>query len=320
MKLKIVSLILLSILGLASFVWGVVTIVDYGYSRLIESKISHSPSEIVRMLVFGDMMLARDIRTQMDKYGEDYPFEKVSSVFDRYDILAANFEGVISDNESHDIKPRFGFDVDGTAALLRKYGFNLFNLANNHSDDFGLEGVELTHKLLWEAGIDTVGNAYNDFDYDLFEGEVKGVKFAFMGINETYDNVDWDFAFRQMGKLKSRNDFLVVFIHWGNEYQAGQSDEQIRIGHELVDGGADLVIGSHPHVVQGKEFYKNKWIYYSLGNFVFDQYFSEETQEGLALDVVFEKSGQIVVKDKKFDIVEGQPRWKEGQFCDLSCY
>jgi gamma-polyglutamate biosynthesis protein CapA len=320
MRLKIVSLIILSILGLFSFAWGTMTIVEHGLSKLF----LHAPGEqqiddTVSMLAFGDMMLARDIRTKMDRYGDDYPFEKISSLFGQYDILTANFEGAISSQSSHEIKPHFGFDVEGTASLLKHHGFNLFNLANNHGDDFGLEGIELTHKLLWEQGIDTVGNPSNDFDYDLLEGELNGIRFAFIGINETYKNVDWDFAFSQMKKLKERNDFLITFIHWGDEYETEQNEWQIDRGHTLIDHGADLVIGSHPHVIQGKEFYKKRWIYYSLGNFIFDQYFSEETQEGLALDVSFEKSGQIVVKEKYFDIVAGQPRWRPGQFCKDTC-
>jgi poly-gamma-glutamate synthesis protein (capsule biosynthesis protein) len=92
-------------------------------------------------------------------------------------------------------------------------------------------------------------------------------------------------------RAKQEADLVIVNIHWGTEYQHEFGDSQKQIGHEFIDSGADLIIGHHPHVVEGMEIYKGKAIFYSLGNFIFDQYFSSDTQEGLALGAQFDAKG-----------------------------
>ena len=95
--------------------------------------------------------------------------------------------------------------------------------------------------------------------------------------------------------MRPNCDFIIVFAHWGIEYKDKETKEQVVLGHELIDAGADLIIGSHPHVIQPIEIYKNKAIFYSLGNFIFDQGFSKATKEGLGVRVVLEKN-QITFK------------------------
>ena len=84
--------------------------------------------------------------------------------------------------------------------------------------------------------------------------------------------------------LRPYSDYLIVYAHWGNEYETTPTSQQTDLAHSFIDAGADFIIGSHPHVVQTKEEYKGKMIYYSLGNMVFDQYFSTETQKGLLIE------------------------------------
>jgi poly-gamma-glutamate synthesis protein (capsule biosynthesis protein) len=93
---------------------------------------------------------------------------------------------------------------------------------------------------------------------------------------------------------KASERFVIIYPHWGNEYQTSHSAKQEETAHDMVDAGADLIIGSHPHVVQDSEIYKNKPIFYSLGNFVFDQTFSQETQRGLIIGVSIEKDSLTI--------------------------
>jgi poly-gamma-glutamate synthesis protein (capsule biosynthesis protein) len=98
-----------------------------------------------------------------------------------------------------------------------------------------------------------------------------------------YGQFDREAAKKIVSGLASSTDFTIINIHWGTEYEHQFNKLQKEIAHELVDAGADIIIGHHPHVVQGMEMYQGKPIFYSLGNFVFDQYFSPDTQEGLAV-------------------------------------
>jgi poly-gamma-glutamate synthesis protein (capsule biosynthesis protein) len=93
--------------------------------------------------------------------------------------------------------------------------------------------------------------------------------------------------------LKTKNDYVVVVIHWGTEYLLRPDENQVAIGHKLIDSGADVIFGSHPHVVEPVEVYKNRIIFYSLGNFVFDQDFGDTTV-GLGAGVEFQKNKMLV--------------------------
>ena len=100
---------------------------------------------------------------------------------------------------------------------------------------------------------------------------------------------------------------MIVFLHWGEEYQLISSSSQRKLAHSLIDAGADLIIGSHPHVVQEIEKYKGKLIFYSLGNFIFDQYFSRETQKGLAVSLELYPS-RIIYKLYPYTLFHSQPK------------
>ena len=110
----------------------------------------------------------------------------------------------------------------------------------------------------------------------------------FLAFNKTYPlNCSDEEIAKTIEQVKSSNPqaFLIVSIHWGEEYQLKNSISQQRLAHKMIDAGADLIIGHHPHVVQNIEIYKERLIFYSLGNFIFDQYFSKQTQQGLAVGV-----------------------------------
>lgn len=273
------------------------------------------PVPEIRMLAFGDLMLDRDLKRLMNQHGNDYPFEKIFSEdgvnVSEYDLVSANLEGpVVSAPRRSDLFPQFAFDPEVAPGLLKKFGFNLFNLANNHTWDHNAKGWESTLKSLHEAGIATVGHPKNNFDTDIFETEYHGIKVGFIGITDVLKPfpVDWVEAKKKVKELKSRNNFVVLMVHWGKEFKTESSLRQQDKAHGMIDAGVDLIIGHHPHVVQESEIYKDKYIYYSLGNFVFDQYFSKEAQEGLGLDVRLQLGGTVKIREIPFVIEKGQPK------------
>jgi poly-gamma-glutamate synthesis protein (capsule biosynthesis protein) len=153
------------------------------------------------------------------------------------------------------------------------------------------KGLEETKTILSENQINYSGDPIEcDADY-LYQKD--GI--VFYSVNVTYPSncsneeiADWI----KETKFYNPESFFVVLVHWGTEYKTVNSEAQSGLAHDMIDAGADLIIGGHPHVVQNIEKYNGKLIFYSLGNFIFDQYFSKETQEGLAV-------GMEIYPDKK---------------------
>ncbi|MGQ9617890.1 MAG: CapA family protein [Candidatus Aminicenantia bacterium] len=232
------------------------------------------------ILFTSDIMLDRGVKNLIKKKGLYYPFEKLSSFFNRVDFVVGNLEGTIQENASESRKSmKFSFSPEVVEALSNN-NFRLLSLANNHSFDFGKTGLEKTMVFLKNAKIDFIGNPLKIDKDSLIEIE----KISFLALNKTYNfNSPDDEIAELIKKIKfsDKNKFLVVFFHWGEEYQTKSSPTQRELAHKIIDAGADLIIGSHPHVVQEIEIFNKKLIFYSLGNFIFDQYFSEETQKGL---------------------------------------
>lgn len=241
--------------------------------------------DTVTLLSVGDMMFDRNVRTWMEKEGEEYPFAKIRGTEDRFfrgtDILMGNLEGAISARRPPEKSIDFAFD-ESVAGLVQGLGFDVVSLANNHALDQGRDGMASTQAALREAGVGFFGDQVND-DTPAWETTVRGKKIAFLGYNTTDNPLNEAQAEQAVRAAKSKNDIVIVMMHWGAEYTERPPQSVINHGRKLVDWGADVVIGAHPHVMQGMEVYNNKPIFWSLGNFIFDQYWSTETQRGLAL-------------------------------------
>lgn len=240
----------------------------------------------VKIAIVGDIMLGREVGTLMDKNGYDYPFKNISDFLKNFDLSVGNFEGTVIDkyNYRDGLALKFSFSPKSLAQLIDT-NFGVVSLANNHAFDYGPTGFEETKAKLQAVGISPLGQPY-----DLTKGivttvELKDKKISFLAFNATVPVFDTAKAEDLVAKTKAEHpdSLLLVLVHWGDEYKLSHNKKQETIGHALVDSGADLIIGSHPHVVQDIERYKNKVIFYSLGNFVFDQNFSRATQEGLLL-------------------------------------
>ncbi len=240
-------------------------------------------TETKTILFVGDIMLDRGVEYLMRKNSVFYPFQKIAQFLKGIDIVFGNLEGPIVENPPHfpDASLRFAFSPDVLKGLSFAK-FNLLSLANNHTLNMAQSGLAETRAFLKDAGINFLGDPIlcgPDFGF-----EENGIQF--LSINKTFPfNCSQDDIQKNVKAVRAQHadDFLIVILHWGEEYQIKHSSAQQGLAYCLIDAGADMVIGSHAHVVQDIELYKDKLIFYSLGNFIFDQYFSEDTEQGLAI-------------------------------------
>ncbi len=284
--------------------------------------------EELTVMAFGDMMLGRYVRVLMDQNGKDYIFEGVEELFDDADVLFANLEGPIKgEGKKGGTSMNFAFNED-IAPFLKEKGFDVLMVVNNHALDQGWDGRWSTMNELEDYGIGWCGHP-TEADYDsVYKREKGGIEYAFVCFNDVGTNLDQEAAVTLVEDVSRDVDFTIVSIHWGVEYNHyPDNGMQVEPGREFVDAGADAVIGHHPHVVQGFEIYNDRPIFWSLGNFVFDQYWSVATQEELGVLFTFseekismklhpmksELSKPRLLTDEEFDI------WIE-QFINYSDY
>lgn len=267
----------------------------------------------LRMLFFGDLMIDRHVGEKIKRNGLDHLFNNMGQdFFEDYDIVGANLEGAVT-NEGEHYSPVYSYDFAFHPDIIKQiqnYNFNFFNLANNHFSDQGERGIIETRQNLEKLDFNYVGCEDGIVDecssYLLEKGNRK---IGIAGFSMVYRMPDRDKMSDVIRELASSSDIVVVNVHWGVEYTHERNQTQKNIAYEFIDSGADIIIGHHPHVVQGIEIYESKRvatngahtnnkkgiIFYSLGNFIFDQYFSQDTQEGLAVGVYI-KDGELKFK------------------------
>lgn len=242
--------------------------------------------EKVNLLFFGDFMLDRDIRSQINKRGISFLVEPLSRLFIGTDATIINLEGTVRESVSTQEELsalRFSFNPDWMNSL-KEWGITHVSLANNHSDDFGVDGFKETQKNVELAGLQSFGSYSNSASVTY---ETYGKTFvAFIGYHQFHNGKDE--IIKLIKEAQEKNAFVVIMAHWGIEYYQDVSKEQREAAHEFIDAGADIIVGAHPHVVQPIEMYREVPIVYSLGNAIFDQPFSKATQKGLALGVTLQ--------------------------------
>jgi poly-gamma-glutamate synthesis protein (capsule biosynthesis protein) len=253
----------------------------------------------VRILVVGDMMLDRNVRRIIDRDGFDSFFAGVKDLVEEFDISVANLEGPFTVHPSKTLNPRstvlqFTFDPV-LATELSDFGFDILGLANNHTLNFGKDGLESTRRYIGDAGMGYYGDPNNLNEISTVIDK-NGVKVGFVGFHE-FSYMNFDKVFAEIQNLRPQVDVLIVTPHWGIEYKNQPTDKQRKWAREFIDSGADMVIGTHPHVIQTIEEYDGKKIYYSLGNFAFDQYFSKETMTGMGVQLEVRKDGNNIEID-----------------------
>lgn len=245
------------------------------------------------MVAVGDIMLDRYVRTVLKTKGVEYPFAAIKPVLVDHDVVLGNLEGPFTKNASVATDTRLIFTFDpNIAPTLTDVGFTDLSLANNHTLNFGQTGLDQTRQVLRSAGLNYFGDPSNRHGFG-FIREVAGRKVAFIGYNALSKGVATILS--DIQEARGLADVVVVVPHWGNEYQLKFNNRQQSEAHQLIDAGADLILGAHPHVVQPFEIYKDKFIAYSLGNFLFDQYFSSDTLEGLMLRLTFSPESLAII-------------------------
>lgn len=254
----------------------------------------------VEILFVGDMMFDRSMREVIDAQGIDFIFSCVAETLRSADLVVANLEGPITPYKSLSVgssvgganNTTFTFAPEVAPALLR-HNIQIVSFANNHSRDFGPDGVEQTKSILSGARVGYFGAPYEEEDY---RKVINGVPLSFIGYNQF--GGDETITFSRIQSAKADGYLPIVFSHWGNEYVPASKQQQ-ELAHRFIDAGAEMVVGAHPHVIQGSEEYNGKKIYYSLGNFIFDQYFEEAVRNGLLLRVVITPEGVISAVEEK---------------------
>jgi len=242
------------------------------------------------VLFVGDIMLDRNVARTIATEGPGALFASTSALLRDADLRVGNLEGAITGTVSIAQKNnrmlRFTFDPSQTNAVLGPLRFNALSLANNHALDFGQSGYTETRRRLEESTVAPFGHPLNLLGKVSTALLVKNKTVCFVGFHSLYD-ADTANVIDEVQRLRPDCWRLVVFTHWGEEYQTRSNAAQQAAAHAFIDAGADLVVGAHPHVVQEHEVYKHKAIFYSLGNFMFDQNFSWGTTHGLAVRADF---------------------------------
>ncbi len=259
---------------------------------------SIQPQDATTLLAVGDIQLDRNVAARIKKSGADgYAFQKIlgaeNRVFRGQDAVVGNLEGPIATKRGAPNKGEVDFMFDPKfVGALKKVGFDAVSQANNHTADQGGAAARASVDALSTGGLAVFGGQYADGpDVAYTVIERRGRKIALVGFDTTSKTLDRQAAAKTLAQARAAADFVVVFPHWGTEYQAKPNQGQIELAHWFVDSGADAVIGGHPHWMQSVEVYKNRPIAYSLGNFVFDQDWSAETKLGLAVGLVLSKQG-----------------------------
>jgi gamma-polyglutamate biosynthesis protein CapA len=253
---------------------------------------AEEPSVIKTKIRFvGDVMLGRNVEFLMKKYGGAYTTESLDThPKDAY--LVGNFESAIPAVHVPTKSMTFTFSVDPQyLENLHAYGFTHFGLANNHAYDHGQSGFDSTVETLRDASFEVFGDQKHEFaSSSVAFIEVEGKMVALVGVYAVYTRPTDAELEEVFAYAKKRSYAQIAYVHWGEEYEPTHSKAQRALAEALVEAGADIVIGHHPHVIQDIELYKDAPIIYSLGNFIFDQYFSEEVQVGLMAELSFSRS------------------------------
>lgn len=245
------------------------------------------------------LMAVGDITLQTKN--NEHPFKYVMNVFEKNDILFGNLETVLSATGKEAKKSVVLKSSPESINYLSEAGFDVLNLANNHILDLGLEGFKNTLDLLDEHKLEYIGAGFEKSSLNSSIIERNGIKLGFLGYTIGRFKVPEEISISKIKEkkiisdielIRGKCDFVVVSLHWGTENVFYPSPKQIELAHKLIDHGATLILGHHPHVLQGIEKYKNGLIAYSLGNFQFDCKLSQSsTNDSIILCVDFAKNG-----------------------------
>ncbi len=265
-----------------------------------------TPVRTLTVTATGDCTFATDVNASRElgfvgyaeKYGTDWFLEKVRDIFNEDDLTIVNFEGTLSDRGERAIK-QFAFrGKPEYVNALTASSVEATNLANNHSMDYGEISFLDTKSILDENGI-----LYCRGEEDVVVEEINGIKVGLVGINYLNDIMRHELI-PALDKAKDMGaELIILSIHWGIEKATSPTTEQIEVAHTAIDNGADLVIGTHPHVLEGFEKYKGRYICYSLGNFSFGGNNAPSDMDTAIFRQTFTIEGDTLQDDDNFEII-----------------
>ena len=245
-------------------------------------------AEDITLLFAGDVLLSDHVLNAYDRAGGIHGVldEKILQVIEEADYFMVNEEFPFSERGTAAADKQYTFRLPPSRVhILQEMGIDMVTLANNHALDYGTDALVDTGVVLDEAGIRYVGAGENlDRAKKLETVELGGKTIGFLGASRVIPVSSWgagketpgmlvtydpSMVLEEIKKAEELCDYVVVYVHWGIERETFPEDYQRTMGKQYIDAGADMVIGSHPHVLQGIEYYEGKPIVYSLGNFVF---------------------------------------------------
>jgi len=268
---------------------------------------AHARPGTVDITFVGDIMVA-ETPGELIGRGED-PFLPFAPLLKDADLRIGNLECVVATVGEAEIKP-FTFRAHPrTLATLARH-FDAFSIANNHSGDFGKAAFAEQLVLMKQAGVPYFGGGANlEEAHKPWIVERNGLRIAFLGYDEfkprsfeagaARPGIAWSGEDEQViddivnARVRDHADLVIPIMHWGWEDEGYPSERQKQFAREMLDAGADMIVGSHPHVTQGAELYKGKLIVYSLGNFLFNSFETEATTTGWVLEVTLTKEGLV---------------------------
>lgn len=265
-------------------------------------------SKNVRLTFAGDIMMSGHVETLLKDKGYDYAFKHVKDLFLADDYTIGNLETPITEKGTPAANKQFVYKSSPEAVTAMKVsGIDLVNLANNHSMDQGEDGLLDTMYTLDKEKMEYVGAGVNaDRAYSPVFVERNGVKMAFFGFSRVVPETSWYAGKNKVGlavmydskraveavqAAKKEADLVIVIAHWGKEKVDLPVEHQKELAQALVSAGADLIVGGHPHVLQGFEQLNGKWIAYSMGNFIFTRATQPKTWETMILQATLTKEG-----------------------------
>lgn len=273
----------------------------FGHTVIVTQALAPQLEPRAHVYFAGDMMFDRTVRTTIDQKGGDFVFSCIDGTLSQADLVVANLEGPITATSSQSVDSAIGSRENfvftfppSTAPLLEAHHIGIINIGNNHIENFGNAGVRATEQYLTAAGVQYFGDPIAG---TVATTSVRGVALAFVNYNQFARGGEASTTLFEIQAAKVAGELPIVFAHWGVEYAATSTPLQQELAHEFIDAGAAFVVGSHPHTVEEHEMYRGIPIYYSLGNFIFDQYWNDTVDHGLMLDVAFTKEGVASLRE-----------------------
>lgn len=279
-------------------------------------------SEEIKLVFVGDVLAGGSLNYYYQKFGYDYPWQKVKSYF-RDKLVFANLESCISlrgkpEKKKYTFRGRPEF-----LTAMKKAGVTAVSVANNHAADYGLTSLYDTLNYLKREGI-----YFSGAGKKLFITEIpwQGYKVGFLSFSRVIPTTAWiadenktgiwslydPYVSKTLKFIRENNnkyDLLIVSVHWGRELDLTPNKGEVKLAKALVDAGADVIMGHHPHVVQKYEIYHGKPIFYSLGNFIFTASSSKATAKTVIAEAIFMGDKLKKVNIKNGIIVRGQPQF-----------